>query len=101
MPTARDLGLLAAFSHALCLGPSGWKAAGIVGGEYRDFGISRDELAEPVLVADEPSTMSLLGLVRHLAKVERATFRATPKRLPEGISTPCDLAQRRGTTRYS
>jgi hypothetical protein len=25
----------------------------------------------------EPSTMSLLGLVRHLAEVERATFRAT------------------------
>jgi hypothetical protein len=38
------------------------------------LGDERVTLAE-ALRSDEPSTMSLLGLVRHLAEVERATFR--------------------------
>jgi hypothetical protein len=40
--------------------------------ELKCAGLSPDELARRAV---EPSTLSLLGLVRHLAEIERATFR--------------------------
>ncbi|MGH3505126.1 MAG: DinB family protein [Nocardioidaceae bacterium] len=42
--------------------------------EMKCSGLDAEAMARPSV---EPSTMSLLGLVRHLAEIERATFRET------------------------